>query len=231
MATIRNRLFPFRDVSDHNKISLYSMNVVGDAGQLVKIVTGTANPQSNKVDGYTSTNLGTSYNGTYSKRYKNNWEIMPTASGDTKFNSLGITLLSTKETDENDMPLKYFPERAKQIGAVTSGETVPVATKGLFGLWGKYIDQSLGAVQPGNLVVISRSGDGTLGAVSPDGTSFRAGVGATPGATGATAAWTYDTRHVVGKWLSSLPTSTNTGVANEFSDQGGYAFFTLNVQA
>ena len=43
MATIRNRLYPFHDVSEHNKINLFSMNVgTALAGQLVKIVTGAA---------------------------------------------------------------------------------------------------------------------------------------------------------------------------------------------
>lgn len=218
MATIRNRLFPFHSISEHNKLSLYALDQLGVAGQLVKIVTGTANPQSTQTDGFSSTPNGATYNGTYSNVYENKWKVTPTVSGDTADSALGITLLSTAATDENGFLLKFNHQRAEQIGAVVSGETVPVATKAtLIGLWGKEIDQSLGAPQPGHLAVISRSGDGRIAAIAPNSVHFSA--------TGGTL---YTRQSVVGKWLSSLPTSPNTGIANEFSAQGGYAFLSLD---
>jgi hypothetical protein len=221
MATIRNRLYPFHDISEHNKVNLFSLNTSsGLAGQLVKIVTGAANPQN--ADGWSNTSVGASVDGAVSFRYETKMKIAPTASGDTKYNALGLTLYSTLETDENGLQLKYFPQRAKEIGAVVSGESVPVATQGIFGVWGKYIDQSTSAVQPGNLVVVSRSGDGTLGSVDPTNTAlFNTG----------SASWIYTPAHVVGKWITSLPTATNTGLQNEFSAQGGYALFQLTAHA
>lgn len=227
MPTIRNRFYPLRDVSEHDQIPFFSLNVnSGLAGQLVKIVTGAANPQN--FDGWSNSNVGTNIGNTVSYRYEGKAKITPTVSGDTRHDALGLTLYSTLEFDENSLPLKYYPRRAKEIGAVVSGENVPVANRGLFGIWGQHVDQTMGAVQPGNLVVISRSGDGTLAAVDPEGASFRGGSFTTPGVTGATS-WIYDPTHVVGKWISSLPTATNTGLQNEFSAQGGYALFTLNV--
>lgn len=223
MPTIRTRLHPFHDVSEHDQISLYSMDQTGVAGQLVKIVTGTANPQSTATDAFSATAVGVNYNGAQSFRYETKWKVTPTASGDTTFNALGITKLSTLELDENGFPLKYYPERAKQIGAVVSGETVPVITKAtILGLWGNEIDQSLGAPQPGHLVVVSRSGNGRLGAIAPTSTFFSASGVVTP-------TTLYTSNSVVGKWLSSLPTSANTGIANEFSAQGGYAFFQFDT--
>ena len=226
MATIRTRLHPYADVDDHNKISLYSLDQTGIAGQLVKISTGSANPQSTNTDYFGNTAVGSSYNGTYSNRYETAWKVTPTASGDFRYAALGVTELSTLEYDENGLPLKFFPARAKEIGAIVSGETVPVIREAtILGIWGNYIDQTMGAAQPGNLVVISRSGNGTLAAVDPsNATNFRA-VSNTGSATNP---FIYDQRHVVGKWLSSLPTSTNTGIASEFAAQGGYAFLSLN---
>ncbi len=230
MSTIRNRLFPFHSISEHDKLSLYRKDVTGLAGELVKIVTGSANPQTTEVDGFSNTAVGVSYNGTYSNRPENKWAVTATVSGDTVADTIGITLLSTQETDENGFPLKFFPARCKEIGAVVSGETIPICTKAtLIGVWGSYIDTSLGNPTPGNYAVISRSGNGLIAAVDPDGPNFRWGVGSSPGATGATAAWLYDTRHVVGKFLCSPPASTNTGLANEFAAQLGYAFLTLNL--
>ncbi len=175
MSTIRTRLHPFHDVSEHNKISLYSLDQTGLAGQVVKIATGSANPQSTQTDGYISSPVGVTYNGTSSTRYETTWKVSPTASGDTRNAAVGITLLSTLEFDENGYPLKFFPERCKQIGCVISGETIPIATAGIIGVWGQYLDSSLGPIQPGSLAVISRSGNGTIAAVAPgNATNFRA---------------------------------------------------------
>jgi hypothetical protein len=225
MATIRTRLYPFHDVSDHNKINLFSLNTdSGLAGQLVKIVTGAANPQN--ADGWSNTSVGASIDSTVSFRYEAKMKIAPTVSGDTKYNALGITLFSTLEEDDNGLKLKYYPQRAKEIGAVVSGEAVPVATQGVFGIWGKYIDQTTSAVQPGNLVVVSRSGNGTLASADPTVSTVFNNSGVPTSAT-----FIYEPKHVVGKWLTSLPTATNTGLQNEFSAQGGYALFQLTTHA
>jgi len=229
MPTIRNRFYPLRDVSEHDQLPFYSLDVnSGLAGQLVKIVTGAANPQN--FDGWSTSSVGTNIANTVSYRYEGKAKIAPTVSGDTRYDAVGLTLYSTLETDENSLPLRYFPGRAKEIGAVVSGENVPVATKGLFGIWGQYVDATLGGIQPGNLVVVSRSGDGILAAVDPAGANFRGGSFTTPGVTGATS-WLYDPTHVVGKWIASLPVATNTGLQNEFSAEGGYALFLLNCTA
>lgn len=222
MPSIRTRFHPLHDIDDHEKLSFYSLDQTGIAGMLVKIATGSANAQASASDGYGATPVGASYNYTYSNRYETNWKVSPTASGDTRYNAVGLTMLSTLEYDENGFPLKYMPSRAKEIGAVVSGETVPVATKGLFAIWGNYIDQSLAPIQPGFLVVVSRSGNGQLASVNPSNTATfqTAATGGAP--------FAYGPQHVVGKWLSSLPTSSNTGLASDFSSQGGYAFLELN---
>lgn len=224
MPTIRNRFYPLRDVSEHDQIPFFSLNTSsGLAGQLVKIVTGAANPQN--FDGWSNTTVGTNIGNTVSYRYEGKAKISPTVSGDTRYDALGLTLYSTLEVDENGLPLKYFPQRAKEIGAVISGENVTVAAKGLFGVWGNEVDQSMGSVRPGNLVVVSRSGDGRLAAVDPDdATNFRTAI------TGVSS-WIYDSRHVVGKWIATLPAATNTGLQSEFSAQGGYALFQLDCNA
>ncbi len=230
MPTIRNYFYPLKDVSEHDQINFFShLSNSGLAGQLVKIVTGASNPQN--WDGWSSQFVGTNIANTVSYRYESKAKFTPTVSGDTRYNALGLTLYSTLEQDENGLLLKYYPQRAKEIGAVISGENVPVANRGQFGLWGQYIDQSLGAVQPGNLVVVSRSGGGLLAAVDPTNSVTFATPATTAAITGSATFFHYDNTHVVGKWLSSLPTASNTGLQNEFATQGGYALFTLNVTA
>jgi hypothetical protein len=224
MSTIRNRLFPLSDISAHDELPFYTHATTGLAGELVKIMTGSANPQTDAMDGFSATPVGVSYNGTYSNRYETKWKVVPTVSGDTRYSAIGFTQLSTLEYDENGMPLKYNAQRAKEIGAVVSGEANVITKKAsVMGIWGQYIDTSRGAPQPGHVVVISLSGRGLVGAVDPTlAANFRH-------VSNTGASFVYDDTHVIGKWLSSLPTSSNTGLANEFSAQGGYAFFTFDL--
>ncbi len=179
MPTIRNRFYPYNSVNEHNVISLYSTLNTGLAGTLVKVSTGTANPQV--ADGWSNNPVGAAVAGTISYRYETKMKVVPTVSGDNKYNALGLSLYSTLEFDENGQPLRYNERRAKEIGAVVSGETIPIATKGIFGIWGQYIDSSMGNVQPGNLVVVSRSGNGLLAAVDPsNATNFGTAAKAAP---------------------------------------------------
>ena len=222
MPTIRTRLYPLADADQHNVVPFYSLDVKsGLAGQFVKIVTGAANPQL--ADGWSNTSVGASVAGTFSNRYETKLKVTKTVSGDTRFNALGMTQLSTLEYDENDIPLRYNEKRAKEIGAVVSGESVPILTSSsTIAIWGQYIDQSFAPVRPGNLVCLSRSGDGLVASVDPtNATTFGTG----------SSSFIYTPAHVVGKWLTSLPTASNTGIANEFSAQGGYALFTFDTSA
>ena len=199
--------------------------MTGIAGELVKIVTGSANPQN--TDGYVA---GPSVGGYYvynnqviSMRSQNNMKVTATVSGDTMYNALGFTLLSTLEYDENGQPLRYNERRAKEIGAVISGETVPIVTKGVIGLWGNYIDSSLSHVQPGFIACISRSGQGLVAAVDPSNSAIfqTANTG--------TLSQVYHSQQVIGKWLTSLPTATNSGLQNEWTSQGGYALMQFDT--
>lgn len=208
MATITNRLHPFRQYSEYEVINLYSLLLnSGDAGTLVKVVPTAADPSNS--DGFSNQSVGANVPLTSSLRYETKNRITPTASGDDKYDALGLALLDTRETDENGLPLRYFPQRAKEIFAVVSGQTVPVATRGTFGVWGKYIDTTLGTITPGNLVCPSRSGNGLLAAVDPTVTTSY----------GPTGFYTLDAP--IGKWIST------TG--SQFASQGGFAFLRLTL--
>ena len=224
MSTIRNRFYPYHAYDEHEVVSLFSKDVTGLAGELVKIVTGSANPQV--ADGWAiNSSVGAAvYNQqAISQRYETKMKVTVTVSGDSIYNALGFTEYSTLEYDENGIPLRYNEQRAKEINAVISGETVPIITKGIIGIWGQYIDQSLSPVQPGNLVCISRSGQGLIAAVNPNNTAIFASAN-----TGSQNQ-VYHSQSVIGKFLTSLPTSLNSGIANEWSTMGGYAIFQFDT--
>lgn len=226
MSTIRNRFYPYHSYDEHEIVHLFSKDVTGLAGELVKITTGSANPQN--ADGWA---VGTYVGGgaqiynqqAISQRYETKMKVTVTVSGDTIYNAIGFTELSTLEFDENGQPLRYNERRAKEIGAVISGESVPVITKGIIGLWGSYIDTSIAPPQPGNVVCISRSGLGLVAAVNPnDSVHFQTAN------TGTTLQW-YHPQTVIGKWLTSLPTATNTGLTAEWSTMLGYALLQFDT--
>lgn len=216
MATITNRLMPYRQYSEHDVINLYSLlGASGDAGALVKVTSGAANPSN--PDGYSSNQLGATVNTlSYSFRYETKLKVEHTASGDDSFAAIGILLWDVRETDENGLPLRYFPQRAKEILAVISGQTVPIAMRGIFATYGQYVDTSLAVPKPGFPVVPSRSGNGLLAAVDPDSANFTFG-----GTGGLTNGFGYSGQQVVGKWL------TTSG--SEFAANGGYYFYRLGL--
>lgn len=228
MATINTRLYPTIGAAEVDVLNQYSTLQTGVAGALVKIVTGAANPQN--VFGYSPAQVGNNYNVNagvfiFDNRPEVKWKVTPTTSGDTAYNAIGFTTWSTLEFDNNQFPLKFSNKRALELGAVRSGEAVPILQRAAtLGIWGNYIDQSVGNVQPGNLVVVSRSGNGLVAAVDPSNATWFNASG-----TNATAPFQYTPASVIGKWLTSLPTSSNTGIANEWSSYGGYALFTYSL--
>lgn len=222
MATIRNRFYPLHAFDEHEIVNLFSKDVTGIGGELVKIVTGAANPQN--ADGWAiNSSVGAPISNVISQRYETKMKVTCTVSGDTVYSALGFTELSTLEYDENGQPLRYNEKRAKEIGAVISGESVPIITKGIIGIWGNYIDSSLSHVQPGFLVCISRSGQGLVASVDPTNTVIFASAN-----TGSQNQL-YHAQSVIGKWLTSLPTATNSGLQNEWSTLGGYALLQFDT--
>ncbi len=222
MATIQNtRFYPLHDYSEHDVIPFYSAMDTGVQGIAVKISTGTANPENDF--GLSTNQVGATYAGAYSFRPEVKWKTTPTVSGDTKENALGLTLDATLEKDNNDFILKANQRRGIELGAVRSGESHNIVTKGMFGFWGNQVDSSLAAIQPGNVLCVGRSGNGTLAVVDPTNAATFKYLN-----TGASASWVYEPKHVVGKVLTSLPTALNTGMATPWSSQGGYFLALVN---
>jgi hypothetical protein len=196
--TLNTRLLPFRDYDEHEVINLFSLNQTGVGGMLV---TALVNTPSND-QGYSSTTpFGAPFNLTESLRYVVTSQVAPTSGGEGKLRTLGLTLYSTQEYDENGQILKYNPHRLTELSAVLSGQAVPVLKRGLVTL---YNTAYIGTPVVGAVGVPYTGGNGLIQVVDP----------ATLGYSGQP----YKPSDVVGKFISS------TGV--EF---GGYALFLLDL--
>lgn len=205
MSTRKNRnLLPFRDYDEHDVVNLYSLDGTGLAGQLVKVQ---GLDLDNELLWSSSNPVGADFSdlGIYSQRFVNPAKVKATEGGET-INSgvLGLTLVDTREFDENGQKLILGHRRkANELSSVFSGETVPVVTKGIFMVGSAgYV----GAPAVGKVAVPWTGGEGKLYAADPTNTGeFGAGG-------------TYQEDQVIGRWLSA------TG-----SRQDGYALLKLEL--
>ena len=146
------RLLPFRQYNEHDVVNMFALddahindNITGygagDAGVFVKVSAGNLDldPVSYTTDSY----LGkTDYPFVGANSYpKVNLKIAPAASGDIK--PLGITLFETAKYDENGQKLLYYPQKAVDHQVLLPGQSVPVATRGVFTLSSRAFDGTL----------------------------------------------------------------------------------------
>lgn len=152
-----HKLLPFRQYSEKDVINLAQLDVSGAtaignlkpgtsdgtlkdsfwSGSLVKV------PATNTTLGDSDPSLTTnSYLGAigsgdqgFAMQEGNQYPAAPlklTGAGSANHEVLGITLKATLAFDENDEKLLYYKRKLDELQAVLPGETVPVATRGIF---------------------------------------------------------------------------------------------------
>jgi len=164
------RLLPFRQYNEHDVVNMFALqdadvleSTTGDGkgsnGVFVKITNGNLDQE---VITYGSNDyLGkTDYPFVGSDMYPTNpLEIAAAASGEAP---LGLTLNQTAKTDENGEKLIYNTTKKEELQAVLPGQSVPVATKGIFTLSTNGIEGgSASAFTIGGGFEVA--GDGTIG--------------------------------------------------------------------
>lgn len=140
MANLR----PFRSYSEHDVLNMFAFDgapdvngVIAEKGTVVKIAD-TAGAQlvaasSTLPLGREGVELfdlpaGNTYGNTVSFRSSAVPKVSKATNSDT---AIGITLLGTREFDENGEKLLYNPRKAAEMGVVVSGQAVPVLTQGV----------------------------------------------------------------------------------------------------
>lgn len=160
----QGNLLPFRQFSEYEVINWYSLNGTGKNGLFVALETGNQNPANG--DGYIAgSSIGASYTNIESNRYEVKRKVRATTSGDTKFNTLGATLYTIAEYDENGQKLILQPKDARVERAFgLSGEAVPVLTRGVVTLKS---DSYVGTPIPGYVGIAYTGGGGKVEVVNP----------------------------------------------------------------
>jgi len=132
MATLR----PFRQVNEHDVIGLFAFKTsdlttatIATKGAVVKIQSGWKATDELTLD----SEIGASFGNVTSPRFNVPATVELCGQTDTP---IGILLQDVKNLDENGEALKFNPRKAAEIGAVIPGQSVPIATKGIFLLSG-----------------------------------------------------------------------------------------------
>jgi len=158
MASIDVKLRPFRDIDEHDVIGLFAHKEdVATQGAIVTVDVG----WKNSAQDFQRNAAGATYNNTLSNRYSTAARVDDCASGEVP---LGMLLNNVAETDENGEKYLYREEKKRANQVSISGETVPVATKGIVlysGVWGTPAINGTAYVAAGGY--ISTSGTNTVG--------------------------------------------------------------------
>jgi hypothetical protein len=150
------RLLPFRQYNEHDVVNMFALedSVLsatqsiteyhsGDAGVFVKISNGNldADPVTYGSNAYLG-KVDYQFVGDPSRTYPSvSLKITPAASGDIR--PLGLTLWETAKYDENGEKLIYYPQKAHENQVLLPGQSVPVATKGIFTVTSRAFDGNL----------------------------------------------------------------------------------------
>ncbi len=172
------RLLPFRQYDEQDVVNLYALqnadvleSTTGDGkgsnGVFVKVSDG--NFDQDVISYGSNSYLGkTDYPFVAGDMYPTNpLEVAACVSGEVP---LGLTLNQTAKTDENGEKLLYNTTKKEELQAVLPGQTVPVATKGIFTLSANALAQgaisgSEGAFTLGGGFQVS-TGEGKIGPLS-----------------------------------------------------------------
>jgi len=183
-------LLPFRQYDPAEVINWYALDGTGLNGQLVALQTGNQDPALSAGQ-YTTQAVAAAFTNVTSYRYNTPRRVRPTQAGDTRYNTLGITLHTTALTDENGNLLANQPyDKTLDRGFVQTGFATPILSRGIVTL---KLSQIIGTPFPGYVAVVSTGGAGKVEAVNP--------AGAIAGQL-ATGGYTYTGSQIVGKWLS-----------------------------
>lgn len=120
-------LKPFRQYDENDVINLFSLaEASGDAGCLAELQAW--NPSDS--DGYDNNNELSPFIGQAIPRYVNKAKVKLATSGNTN-SVLGALLWNVRELDSLGRPLIYNAQRYQELQVVTSGQSVPILTRGL----------------------------------------------------------------------------------------------------
>ena len=157
MASEITKLLPFRQYDDNDVINMFALEddstSVG-AGTIVKVKDITDGLNADLAYEQGGNNFLNTQGNAYSPEIVNPLKVEKADEGDV---AIGITLRDIRETDENGEKLRFYPQKREELQCVVSGQTVPVASKGIFTLMASSFSGS-SVPAPASELKVSNSG-------------------------------------------------------------------------
>lgn len=145
------QLLPFRQYDEHDVVNVfaYSGTLPVNAGTLVRpVASGWRTDETNT---QLLGPVGANFAGTVSERWGTNPRVTAAGTGE---NVIGMLLYAVQEQDENGLLYKFNPRKAAEKQVALSGQTVPIATRGIFLVSGQFN----GGAQAGDALFPSGAG-------------------------------------------------------------------------
>lgn len=165
----QGKLFPLRDISQHEVSNRFALDGTGLNGLFVQYVTGYQSPTGymnpDNADGYSNLSVGSSYTNVFAPIYLNNRRVKAAGIGATKYEVAGVTLNTVAITDENNNILRQMPHYwREERGFVLTGQTVPLVKRGFITIANS---QVLGGTAPLPGYPFIATGVGQITALTP----------------------------------------------------------------
>lgn len=165
----QGKLFPLRDISQHEVANRFALDGTGLNGLFVSYVTGyagiTGSSGPDNADGYSRQAVASSYTNVFSTIYLNNRRVVPATLGQTQWEVAGVTLNTVAINDENGNPLRNMPHyKREERGFILTGQTVPIVKRGFLTINNSQI---LGATAPLPGYPFIATGAGQIIALTP----------------------------------------------------------------
>ena len=169
------RLLPFRQYDEQDVVNMFALPAAAvpvdstvdgkySNGVFVKVTSGDLNaePVAYTTNSYLGDTSAPFLGG--ADMYPANTALQVQAAG-VGDSVLGLTLNQTAIADENGEKLLYNTTKKEELQAVLPGQTVPVATKGIFTLGANAIESTAGALVVGQGFEVAAP-DGSIGPVA-----------------------------------------------------------------
>ncbi len=134
-------LLPFRQYDEFDVINLFAYSGTHPVARGTFVRPVASGWRTDETDTEFLGAPGAAFPNTVSLRFGTIPKVTAAGTGE---NVIGMLLYDIKETDENGEKLLYKPQKAAEMQVALSGNTVPIATAGMF-LWSGTINGTLGA--------------------------------------------------------------------------------------
>jgi hypothetical protein len=148
-------------VSEYNVINQFAFSgaIPVTAGTAVTFVSSSGFAVDANDLNQTSWPGVSTYQNTLSPRWTTQSLVRCAGSGDP---ILGILRYDVREVDENNLPLKFYPQKAAENNWIISGQSVPIIVKGFVFISGANIG---GTIAAGNIAYVSGAAGSEAGEI------------------------------------------------------------------